>query len=215
MATNFYTQEDTLTKLDMTPEQLKDAVRNGQLREFRDGETVKYKIAEVDKIAAAAQADDLADSGLGGSVSALDMLGTGELELKEDSGEDAADSAAELRFAGEDEADPVAAAPAAEGVPPADAGASGSISLVSDAATSGESADATGTGASILEPEAEGDSGIKLGTGADAAVVPDGQASRTVQKCVRAHRRSYISIQHHLAHSVCDRPSSCVRPQFW
>ena len=170
MAKNFYTLEATLEKLDMTPEQLKDAVQNGQLREFRDGDEVTYKASEVDKIAAAADSGEITDSGLSGSVGALDMLGSGELTMEKPADE-SEDSAAELRFAGEDDAS-AATPPAGEEAvpPPAEADSSGSLALAPDTSASGD-AEAMGTGELVLEPAAEDDSGIKLGTGGDADVV--------------------------------------------
>ena len=170
MAKNFYTLEETLEKLDMTPEQLKDAVQNGQVREFRDGGEVTYKASEVDKIAAAADSGEITDSGLSGSVGALDMLGSGELVMEKPADE-SEDSAAELRFAGEDDASAATPPAGAEAVPPpAEADASGSLALAADTSASGD-AEAMGTGELVLEPAAEDDSGIKLGTGADADVV--------------------------------------------
>jgi len=53
MAKMFYTQEEATAKLKMTEDQLKDLVRNGKLREFRDAGKVNYKVDEINALAAA------------------------------------------------------------------------------------------------------------------------------------------------------------------
>ena len=64
----FYSLEEVCGKLNMTEEQVKDLVRNGQLREFRDAGKVNYKADEVDALAKA--------TGTGGPA------GSGELVLE-------------------------------------------------------------------------------------------------------------------------------------
>jgi hypothetical protein len=56
MAKSFYSQEEVCQKLEMTAAELKIAVRDGKLREFRDGGKVTYKVDEVDRLAAAEEA---------------------------------------------------------------------------------------------------------------------------------------------------------------
>ena len=51
MAKQFYTPEETQAKLGMSGEELKVLIRDGQLREFRDGGSIKYKVDEVDELA--------------------------------------------------------------------------------------------------------------------------------------------------------------------
>ena len=53
MANSFYSIEQVCDKLQMTEEQVKELVRNAQLREFRDAGKVSYKADDVDKLAAA------------------------------------------------------------------------------------------------------------------------------------------------------------------
>ena len=85
MANSFYSIEQVCDKLQMTEEQVKELVRNAQLREFRDAGKVSYKADDVDKLAAAAGAtgpaasgelvlEPVEDSGLGGS--AIDLAGS-------------------------------------------------------------------------------------------------------------------------------------------
>lgn len=51
MAKQFYTASEAQEKLGMTANELKELVRDGQLREFRDGGQVKYKTDDVDSLA--------------------------------------------------------------------------------------------------------------------------------------------------------------------
>lgn len=50
MAQNFYSLEEACEKLRMTEDQIKELVRNAQLREFRDAGKVNYKVEDVDKL---------------------------------------------------------------------------------------------------------------------------------------------------------------------
>ncbi|MHC4092539.1 MAG: helix-turn-helix domain-containing protein [Planctomycetota bacterium] len=78
MAKMFYTLEEVTDKLQLTEEQLKELVRTGKLREFRDAGKVNYKTEEVDALAAASA----------GSASASGEL---VLEPAEDSGAEGAE----------------------------------------------------------------------------------------------------------------------------
>ncbi len=60
MTENFYTAEKTAAILKKTQSQIKDLVRNGQLREFRNSGVCYYKRDEVDKLA---QPTDLPEDG--------------------------------------------------------------------------------------------------------------------------------------------------------
>ncbi len=194
MGKRYYSQEEACAKLDMTPEQLKDLVRDGELREFRDAGKINYKADEVDRIAAEAEVAEATDAGaLSGSLSALDMLGTGELKLEDSNAEMvrateqpaedeettppslAGDDSGELRFADEDDT-ALGASPSksADTEPPA----MGSDSLtlaIEEEEPKPDDTEASGTGELMLEPVDEGDSGIRLGTdvGGDAVSLED------------------------------------------
>jgi len=51
MAKQYYSPEETLNKLGMSEDEMKELVRDGQLREFRDGGEIRYKVEEVDGLA--------------------------------------------------------------------------------------------------------------------------------------------------------------------
>ncbi len=51
MAQQFYSVEEAQEKLGLSADELKQLVRDGQLREFRDGGQIKYKSEEVDQLA--------------------------------------------------------------------------------------------------------------------------------------------------------------------
>ncbi len=51
MAQQFYGVDEALEKLGLSADELKQLVRDGQLREFRDGGQIKYKGEEVDQLA--------------------------------------------------------------------------------------------------------------------------------------------------------------------
>ncbi len=71
MAKQFYDMEEAQEKLGLSAEELKALIRDGQLREFRDGGAIRYKAAEVDELASNL-------SSLSGSLSG----DTGELILE-------------------------------------------------------------------------------------------------------------------------------------
>ena len=52
MAKMFYTAEETAQKLGKTVDGLKDLVRAGKLREFRDGGKAQYRVEDVDRLTA-------------------------------------------------------------------------------------------------------------------------------------------------------------------
>lgn len=56
MAKSFFSAEEAAAALGTNEEGLKDLVREGKLREFRDGGKVNYKISDVEKVQAAAGA---------------------------------------------------------------------------------------------------------------------------------------------------------------
>ena len=71
MAKMFYSAEEAALRLGKTLEELKQLVREGTLREFRDAGTVNYKVDEVDGMAAPGES-------AGGSESGEIMLEPGE-----------------------------------------------------------------------------------------------------------------------------------------
>ncbi len=179
MAKNFYSQEEACEKLGMDAQRLKDAVRDGKLREFRDGGKVTYKANEVDRLAAAEEAvagDELSLGSLSGSLADLDNLSTAELSL-EDSSAKSGTQGDELELQLADEP------PAGGEKQKKDADATDAISLAADDALGGGPGGSTGgTGELVLEPETEDDSGIKLGSDADAISLEDTSAGEEDDK---------------------------------
>ncbi len=51
MAGMFYSLEEVAEKLGKSPEEIQELVKNGKLREFRDGQTQLFKVQEVDSLA--------------------------------------------------------------------------------------------------------------------------------------------------------------------
>lgn len=87
MAKMFYTATEAAEKLGKTEADLKDLVRSGELREFRDGDNVNYKVDEV---------DGLAPSKSGSSITAASASGEIILEPAEDSGIDLGGSGSDI-----------------------------------------------------------------------------------------------------------------------
>ncbi len=85
MANNFYTSKEAAEKLGKTEDELKGFVRDGSLREFRDGDKTNYKVQDVDDLAVTLgiSSGDSSSGSFSGSAS-------GELVLEpvEDSGID-------------------------------------------------------------------------------------------------------------------------------
>lgn len=173
MAKSFYTQDEATKKLGMSADELKRAVRDGKLREFRDGGKVTYKVDEVDRLAAAEQAvagDALTHGSLSGSLADLDNLSTAELTLDDSQSSAKGDDSFDLKLADEDSAGSASFATDA-------------ISLALDDTSRGGPAGSTGgTDALMLEPESEDDSGIQLGTGMDAVSLDDTSAGEENEK---------------------------------
>jgi len=85
MAKSFYSSKEAAEKLGKTEDDLKGFVRDGSLREFRDGDKTNYKVQDVDQLAATL--------GITSGDSVTDLLSgsaSGELILEpvEDSGVD-------------------------------------------------------------------------------------------------------------------------------
>ncbi len=85
MAKSFYTSKEAAEKLGKSEDDLKGFVRDGSLREFRDGDKTNYKVQDVDQLAATL--------GISSGDSVTDLLSgsaSGELILEpvEDSGVD-------------------------------------------------------------------------------------------------------------------------------
>jgi hypothetical protein len=99
MAKSYYSLDEACEKLSLTETQIKDLVRGGKLREFRDGGKVNYRVDEVDKLASRAGLRRAPTDAAGGS---------GELVLEpaEESGVDleavSASSGIDLTASGSD-----------------------------------------------------------------------------------------------------------------
>ena len=152
MAKTFYTQEEACKKLDMNPAQLKEAVREGHLREFRDGGNVTYKADQVDKLAAESAEENQIDESIGD----IDMLSTAELTLDDSSSASAADASLGFNLAPDEDGD---------------AGASDSLTLAMDDSSADTGTPEMATDDLLLEPLEGDDSGIKLGTAADSDAI--------------------------------------------
>lgn len=83
MAKTFYNAKEAAAKLGVSEADLKDHVKKGTLREFRDAGNVNYKSDEIDKLAAQLKA---AASKSGSSISSASASGEIVLEPIEDSG---------------------------------------------------------------------------------------------------------------------------------
>jgi len=167
MAKSFLSPEEACKKLGFGPEQLKQAVRDGKLREFRDGGKVTYKSDDVDRLAAAEDAvagPELTHGSLSGSLADLDNLSTAELTLDDSQSASSSapkDDSLELRFADEEPDNKLAGS------------GTDSISLALDDSAGAAGGSTGGTDALTLEPEGQEDSGIRLGTSADAVSLDD------------------------------------------
>lgn len=104
MAKMFYTATEAAEKLGKTESDLKGMVRSGELREFRDGDNVNYKVEEVDGLAPSKSDSSMASASASGEIilepaedSGIDLGGSGSdiLSLEElDSGDTSARTAA-------------------------------------------------------------------------------------------------------------------------
>ena len=95
MAKSFYSAKEAAERLNKTEDELKELVRDGTIREFRDAGTVNYRVDDIDK---AAGTLGLSGSGAGGADSfASSGSASGEILL-----EPADDSSIELSPAGSD-----------------------------------------------------------------------------------------------------------------
>ena len=77
MAGMFYSLEEAVEKLNMTEEQIKDLVREGKLREFRDGSNLLFKIDEIEALMSG---KDVAASE-GAPAAAMEAADTDEISL--------------------------------------------------------------------------------------------------------------------------------------
>src|SRR5271156_1288418 len=75
MAKMFYSADEAATKLNLTPEQIKELVENNKLREFRDGTRVMFKVDQVDRLATEGTEPSLGASG--GPIDLEPMSATG------------------------------------------------------------------------------------------------------------------------------------------
>lgn len=80
MAGTFYTLQEAAQKLGKTESQVKDLIKQGKIREYRDGTKVLYKQDEINKLAEESDTIDLvADSEIG-----LELEKTAEIKLEPD-----------------------------------------------------------------------------------------------------------------------------------
>ena len=92
MAKMFYNAQEAAKKLGKTEEEVKDLVRAGKLREFRDAGTVNYKTADVDALVESVPASTTPDD----EGSASSASGEIVLEPIEDSGINLAGSGSDI-----------------------------------------------------------------------------------------------------------------------
>jgi excisionase family DNA binding protein len=174
MAKAFYTIEEALEQLSVGEEELKALVRDGQLREFRDGGQVKYKSAEVDDLASNMGA--LGGSSLSGSTgelilepsdeSSMGLTGSDMLTLDEADREDEPEGTSIIGDKGEDTVITSVGISVFddEDVPEADPAANtvldeqkSSIDLSLSSTGSGIGLSSTGTGSGLLDLTREAD----------------------------------------------------------
>ncbi len=79
MAKMFYSAEEAAKRLRKTEDELKEMVRAGSLREFRDGATVNYKVADVEAMAGSEPSDSASASASGEIV--LEPVDDSSIEL--------------------------------------------------------------------------------------------------------------------------------------
>lgn len=93
MAKTFYSSKEAAQKLGLTEADLKDQVKKGTLREFRDAGNINYKVDEIDKLAAQLRASGSKSGSAAASASA-----SGEIVLEpiEDSGINLASSGTDV-----------------------------------------------------------------------------------------------------------------------
>lgn len=94
MAKMFYTAEEAAQRLGKSEDDIKAMVRAGELREFRDGDQLNYRVDEIDGLADSASGG----SSVSGGDSAAGASGTSEiiLEPAEDSGDASAISGSDI-----------------------------------------------------------------------------------------------------------------------
>lgn len=92
MAKMFYSASEAADRLGKSEAQIKNLVRDGKLREFRDGSSVNYKVQDVDSMAPAmAMANDGSKAGASASAS-----GNIVLEPADDSGVELSPSSSDI-----------------------------------------------------------------------------------------------------------------------
>lgn len=78
MAGKFYTLEEVISKLSKSEAEIKEFVREGRLREFRDGAKLFFKVDEVDKLSEESAKIDLSAAA---EVSKADAAASSEISL--------------------------------------------------------------------------------------------------------------------------------------
>jgi hypothetical protein len=80
MAGTFYSLQEVMEKLGKNEQAVRDLIKDGKIREYRDGTTILYKQEEVDKLSEGTDIIDIvADSEIN-----LDLEKTGEIQLEPD-----------------------------------------------------------------------------------------------------------------------------------
>ena len=97
MAGEYYTTEETLKKLALTEDQLNNLVREARIREFRIDNQPKFKVAEIDELAAEINPS----FGGTGDASATDATGESAIELLPIGSSDGASDVVSLDESGE------------------------------------------------------------------------------------------------------------------
>ena len=80
MAKMFYTAEEAAAKLGKSEDQVKDLVRAGSLREFRDAGSISYKVDDVDAIASTTGGADSPGASASGEI-LLDPIDDSGIDL--------------------------------------------------------------------------------------------------------------------------------------
>lgn len=101
MAKMFYSAKEAAAKLGKSEDDLKDLVRSGSLREFRDAGSVNYKVEDIDRLAAGGRAPGKSPSPSPSASSSGEIL----LEPADDSGIQLAPSSSDVLNLAEADAD--------------------------------------------------------------------------------------------------------------
>jgi hypothetical protein len=129
MAKMFYSLEEAADKLQKSPDEVRAMAERDELKEYRDGDRLIYKVDQVDLLSDDHDAGDIGESDLSGMISLQDTGGTQGLGLEETGGSmvGLADSSAQ---AASDKGGDAGGGEAAETVSSGDSG--GGITVLDD-----------------------------------------------------------------------------------